>query len=168
MNRCKCVLFKSCDLTHFDVFFPPFFSFWVVPWSSSSGESLWHPSSSSFSSSWWNTSCTVTTTSRRPRHATPMSAHRPTEEGEEVPTSSLCLLPPPLQGRVTAVRVNYMELHSNPLLWKIWLVSRCLTGGGAIKNSQPSSSSEGLGGASLRGTTVVDLNPAHDDDTISQ
>ncbi|XP_067451607.1 leucine-rich repeat and fibronectin type III domain-containing protein 1-like protein [Thunnus thynnus] len=41
-------------------------------------------------------------------------------------------------------------------------------GGGANKNSQPSSSMEGMGGASLRGTTVVDLNPAHDDDTISQ
>ncbi|XP_051814338.1 leucine-rich repeat and fibronectin type III domain-containing protein 1-like protein isoform X2 [Acanthochromis polyacanthus] len=41
-------------------------------------------------------------------------------------------------------------------------------GGGANKNSQPSSSSEAMGGASLRGTTVVDLNPAHDDDAISQ
>uniref|UniRef100_A0A672GZ05 Leucine-rich repeat and fibronectin type-III domain-containing protein 3 n=1 Tax=Salarias fasciatus TaxID=181472 RepID=A0A672GZ05_SALFA len=36
------------------------------------------------------------------------------------------------------------------------------------KNSQPSSSADGMGGASLRGTTVVDLNPAHDDDAISQ
>nr|XP_046246121.1 leucine-rich repeat and fibronectin type III domain-containing protein 1-like protein [Scatophagus argus] len=41
-------------------------------------------------------------------------------------------------------------------------------GGGASKNSQPSSSAECLGGASLRGTTVVDLNPTHDDDAISQ
>ncbi|KAM4627077.1 leucine-rich repeat and fibronectin type III domain-containing protein 1-like protein [Polymixia lowei] len=43
-------------------------------------------------------------------------------------------------------------------------------GGGSNKNSQPSSSlaTEGMGGASLRGTTVVDLNPAHDDDAISQ
>ncbi|XP_029922635.1 leucine-rich repeat and fibronectin type III domain-containing protein 1-like protein [Myripristis murdjan] len=43
-------------------------------------------------------------------------------------------------------------------------------GGGSSKNSQPSSSlaTEGIGGASLRGTTVVDLNPAHDDDAISQ
>ncbi|XP_044058587.1 leucine-rich repeat and fibronectin type III domain-containing protein 1-like protein [Siniperca chuatsi] len=41
-------------------------------------------------------------------------------------------------------------------------------GGGANKNSQPSSSAEGMGGASLRGTTVVDLNPTHDDDAISQ
>ncbi|XP_018540777.1 leucine-rich repeat and fibronectin type III domain-containing protein 1-like protein [Lates calcarifer] len=41
-------------------------------------------------------------------------------------------------------------------------------GGGANKNSQPSSSAEGMGGASLRGTTVVDLNPAHEDDAISQ
>ncbi|KAM4566786.1 leucine-rich repeat and fibronectin type III domain-containing protein 1-like protein isoform 1-T5 [Odontesthes bonariensis] len=40
-------------------------------------------------------------------------------------------------------------------------------GGGANKNSQPSSS-EGMGGASLRGTTVVDLNPTRDDDAISQ
>lgn len=40
-------------------------------------------------------------------------------------------------------------------------------GGGAHKNSQPSSSAEGMG-ASLRGTTVVDLNPTHDDDAISQ
>lgn len=37
-----------------------------------------------------------------------------------------------------------------------------------MKNSQPSSSTEGVGGASLRGTTVVDLNSAHNDDTISQ
>lgn len=41
-------------------------------------------------------------------------------------------------------------------------------GGGTNKNSQPSSSTEGMGGASLRGTTVVDLNPTHDDDVISQ
>ncbi|XP_035535374.1 leucine-rich repeat and fibronectin type III domain-containing protein 1-like protein [Morone saxatilis] len=41
-------------------------------------------------------------------------------------------------------------------------------GGGANKNSQPSSSTEGMGGASLRGTTVVDLNHTHDDDAISQ
>ncbi|XP_041664971.1 leucine-rich repeat and fibronectin type III domain-containing protein 1-like protein [Cheilinus undulatus] len=41
-------------------------------------------------------------------------------------------------------------------------------GVGANKNSQPSSSAEGMGGASLRGTTVVDLNPTHDDDAISQ
>uniref|UniRef100_A0A8D3DKW0 Leucine-rich repeat and fibronectin type-III domain-containing protein 3 n=1 Tax=Scophthalmus maximus TaxID=52904 RepID=A0A8D3DKW0_SCOMX len=42
-------------------------------------------------------------------------------------------------------------------------------GGGAIKNCQPSSSStDGMGGASLRGTTVVDLNPTHEDDAISQ
>ncbi|KAM6933353.1 leucine-rich repeat and fibronectin type III domain-containing protein 1-like protein [Xenentodon cancila] len=41
-------------------------------------------------------------------------------------------------------------------------------GGGAHKNTQASSSTEGMGGASLRGTTVVDLNPAHDDDAISQ
>ncbi|KAM6988228.1 leucine-rich repeat and fibronectin type III domain-containing protein 1-like protein isoform 1-T2 [Tautogolabrus adspersus] len=41
-------------------------------------------------------------------------------------------------------------------------------GGGANKNSQPSSSAEGMGGASLRGTTVVDLNPTRDDDAISQ
>ncbi|XP_063349503.1 leucine-rich repeat and fibronectin type III domain-containing protein 1-like protein [Pelmatolapia mariae] len=40
-------------------------------------------------------------------------------------------------------------------------------GGGVNRNSQPSSSTDGMGGASLRGTTVVDLNPAHDDD-ISQ
>ncbi|XP_073343873.1 leucine-rich repeat and fibronectin type III domain-containing protein 1-like protein [Pagrus major] len=41
--------------------------------------------------------------------------------------------------------------------------------GGANKNSQPSLSTEGMGGASLRGTTVVDLNPTHDDDdAISQ
>ncbi|CAI5692608.1 leucine-rich repeat and fibronectin type III domain-containing protein 1-like protein [Oreochromis niloticus] len=40
-------------------------------------------------------------------------------------------------------------------------------GGGINRNSQPSSSTDGMGGASLRGTTVVDLNPAHDDD-ISQ
>ncbi|XP_013855789.1 leucine-rich repeat and fibronectin type III domain-containing protein 1-like protein [Austrofundulus limnaeus] len=37
-----------------------------------------------------------------------------------------------------------------------------------IKNSPPSVSTEAMGGASLRGTTVVDLNPTHDDDTISQ
>ncbi|XP_006801329.1 leucine-rich repeat and fibronectin type III domain-containing protein 1-like protein, partial [Neolamprologus brichardi] len=36
-------------------------------------------------------------------------------------------------------------------------------GGGINRNSQPSSSTDGMGGASLRGTTVVDLNPAHDD-----
>ncbi|XP_023252946.1 leucine-rich repeat and fibronectin type III domain-containing protein 1-like protein [Seriola lalandi dorsalis] len=41
-------------------------------------------------------------------------------------------------------------------------------GGGANKSSQPSSSSEGMGGASLRGTTVVDLNPTQEDDAISQ
>uniref|UniRef100_A0A8C6MH89 Leucine rich repeat and fibronectin type III domain containing 3 n=1 Tax=Nothobranchius furzeri TaxID=105023 RepID=A0A8C6MH89_NOTFU len=41
-------------------------------------------------------------------------------------------------------------------------------GGGVSKNSPPSSSTEGMGGASLRGTTVVDLNPTHDDDAISQ
>ncbi|XP_031159981.1 leucine-rich repeat and fibronectin type III domain-containing protein 1-like protein [Sander lucioperca] len=41
-------------------------------------------------------------------------------------------------------------------------------GGGANKNCQPSSSAEGMGGASLRGTTVVDLNPTRDDDAISQ
>nr|XP_020511502.1 leucine-rich repeat and fibronectin type III domain-containing protein 1-like protein [Labrus bergylta]XP_020511503.1 leucine-rich repeat and fibronectin type III domain-containing protein 1-like protein [Labrus bergylta] len=41
-------------------------------------------------------------------------------------------------------------------------------GGGANKNSQPSSSADGMGGASLRGTTVVDLNPTRDDDAISQ
>ncbi|XP_071353257.1 leucine-rich repeat and fibronectin type III domain-containing protein 1-like protein [Trachinotus anak] len=41
-------------------------------------------------------------------------------------------------------------------------------GGGPNKNSQPSSSTEGMGGASLRGTTVVDLNPTHEDDAISQ
>ncbi|KAK2913092.1 hypothetical protein Q8A73_007205 [Channa argus] len=41
-------------------------------------------------------------------------------------------------------------------------------GVGAIKNSQPSSSTDGMGGASLRGTTVVDLNPTRDDDAISQ
>ncbi|XP_076590892.1 leucine-rich repeat and fibronectin type III domain-containing protein 1-like protein isoform X1 [Chaetodon auriga] len=41
-------------------------------------------------------------------------------------------------------------------------------GGGANKNSQPSSSAEGMAAASLRGTTVVDLNPTHDDDAISQ
>ncbi|KAI3354311.1 hypothetical protein L3Q82_018498, partial [Scortum barcoo] len=41
-------------------------------------------------------------------------------------------------------------------------------GGGANKNSQTSSSTEGMGGASLRGTTVVDLNPTHDEDAISQ
>ncbi|XP_040903177.1 leucine-rich repeat and fibronectin type III domain-containing protein 1-like protein [Toxotes jaculatrix] len=41
-------------------------------------------------------------------------------------------------------------------------------GGGASKNSQPSASAEGMGGASLRGTTVVDLNPGHEDDAISQ
>ncbi|KAK5607288.1 hypothetical protein CRENBAI_002247 [Crenichthys baileyi] len=39
-------------------------------------------------------------------------------------------------------------------------------GQGANKNCHPSSSAEG--GASLRGTTVVDLNPTHDDDAISQ
>ncbi|XP_047195635.1 leucine-rich repeat and fibronectin type III domain-containing protein 1-like protein isoform X2 [Hippoglossus stenolepis] len=39
-------------------------------------------------------------------------------------------------------------------------------GGGAHKISQPSSSG-GMGGAS-RGTTVVDLNPTHEDDAISQ
>uniref|UniRef100_A0A3B3DVD4 Leucine-rich repeat and fibronectin type-III domain-containing protein 3 n=1 Tax=Oryzias melastigma TaxID=30732 RepID=A0A3B3DVD4_ORYME len=41
-------------------------------------------------------------------------------------------------------------------------------GGCVNKNSQPSSSAEGVGGASLRGTTVVDLNHTHDDDAISQ
>ncbi|XP_070826220.1 leucine-rich repeat and fibronectin type III domain-containing protein 1-like protein [Chaetodon trifascialis] len=41
-------------------------------------------------------------------------------------------------------------------------------GGGVNKNSQPSSSAEGMAAASLRGTTVVDLNPTHDDDAISQ
>uniref|UniRef100_A0A1A8CYK3 Leucine-rich repeat and fibronectin type-III domain-containing protein 3 n=1 Tax=Nothobranchius kadleci TaxID=1051664 RepID=A0A1A8CYK3_NOTKA len=41
-------------------------------------------------------------------------------------------------------------------------------GQGVSKNSPPSSSTEGMGGASLRGTTVVDLNPTHDDDAISQ
>uniref|UniRef100_A0A1A8FU06 Leucine-rich repeat and fibronectin type-III domain-containing protein 3 n=1 Tax=Nothobranchius korthausae TaxID=1143690 RepID=A0A1A8FU06_9TELE len=41
-------------------------------------------------------------------------------------------------------------------------------GQGVNKNSPPSSSTEGMGGASLRGTTVVDLNPTHDDDAISQ
>ncbi|XP_061575902.1 leucine-rich repeat and fibronectin type III domain-containing protein 1-like protein [Cololabis saira] len=40
--------------------------------------------------------------------------------------------------------------------------------GGGHKNTHASSSTEGMGGASLRGTTVVDLNPAHDDDAISQ
>lgn len=40
-------------------------------------------------------------------------------------------------------------------------------GGGGNKN-QASSSAEGMGGASLRGTTVVDLNPTHDEDAISQ
>ncbi|CAL8354028.1 unnamed protein product [Lota lota] len=40
-------------------------------------------------------------------------------------------------------------------------------GGGSNKN-QPSSSMATEGGSSLRGTTVVDLNPAHDDDAISQ
>uniref|UniRef100_A0A3Q2PAR8 Fibronectin type-III domain-containing protein n=1 Tax=Fundulus heteroclitus TaxID=8078 RepID=A0A3Q2PAR8_FUNHE len=40
------------------------------------------------------------------------------------------------------------------------------TNGGPNKNCQPSSSAEG--GAALRGTTVVDLNPTHDDDAISQ
>uniref|UniRef100_A0A3Q3W876 Leucine-rich repeat and fibronectin type-III domain-containing protein 3 n=1 Tax=Mola mola TaxID=94237 RepID=A0A3Q3W876_MOLML len=44
----------------------------------------------------------------------------------------------------------------------------CLAGGGLVKNSQLSSATEGMGGASVRGTTVVDLNPAHDDDSISQ
>ncbi|XP_015243442.1 leucine-rich repeat and fibronectin type III domain-containing protein 1-like protein [Cyprinodon tularosa] len=39
-------------------------------------------------------------------------------------------------------------------------------GQGTNKNCQPSSSVDGA--ASLRGTTVVDLNPAHNDDTISQ
>ncbi|XP_047247916.1 leucine-rich repeat and fibronectin type III domain-containing protein 1-like protein [Girardinichthys multiradiatus] len=39
-------------------------------------------------------------------------------------------------------------------------------GQGANTNCHPSSSAEG--GASLRGTTVVDLNPTHDDDAISQ
>lgn len=49
------------------------------------------------------------------------------------------------------------------------LTSPCgVPGGGSYKNSQPSSSTEVLGGASLRGTTVVDLNPAHNDDAISQ
>uniref|UniRef100_A0A1A8D7H4 Leucine-rich repeat and fibronectin type-III domain-containing protein 3 n=1 Tax=Nothobranchius kadleci TaxID=1051664 RepID=A0A1A8D7H4_NOTKA len=41
-------------------------------------------------------------------------------------------------------------------------------GQGVSKNSPPSSSTEGMGGASLRGTTVVDLNPTRDDDAISQ
>ncbi|XP_033988651.1 leucine-rich repeat and fibronectin type III domain-containing protein 1-like protein [Trematomus bernacchii] len=41
-------------------------------------------------------------------------------------------------------------------------------GGGDGKNSQPSSSTEGMGGVSIRGTTVVDLNPTHDEDAISQ
>ncbi|KAK5871806.1 hypothetical protein PBY51_012552 [Eleginops maclovinus] len=41
-------------------------------------------------------------------------------------------------------------------------------GGGDGKNSQPSSSTEGMGGVSIRGTTVVDLNPSHDEDAISQ
>ncbi|XP_029374123.1 leucine-rich repeat and fibronectin type III domain-containing protein 1-like protein [Echeneis naucrates] len=41
-------------------------------------------------------------------------------------------------------------------------------GGSANKNSQPSSSTEGTAGTSLRGTTVVDLNPAHEDDAVSQ
>ncbi|KAJ3590825.1 hypothetical protein NHX12_008773 [Muraenolepis orangiensis] len=39
--------------------------------------------------------------------------------------------------------------------------------GGANKN-QPSSSMATEGGSSLRGMTVVDLNPAHGDDAISQ
>ncbi|KAG7479467.1 hypothetical protein JOB18_025950 [Solea senegalensis] len=46
--------------------------------------------------------------------------------------------------------------------------SSAVQGGGANKNSQPSSSADGAGGASLRGTTVVDLNPTHEDDAISQ
>uniref|UniRef100_A0A3Q1HBL6 Leucine-rich repeat and fibronectin type-III domain-containing protein 3 n=1 Tax=Anabas testudineus TaxID=64144 RepID=A0A3Q1HBL6_ANATE len=46
--------------------------------------------------------------------------------------------------------------------------SCCLPGGGANKNSQPSASTDGMGGVSLRGTTVVDLNPTRDDDAISQ
>ncbi|KAM3616871.1 uncharacterized protein V6R79_025101 [Siganus canaliculatus] len=41
-------------------------------------------------------------------------------------------------------------------------------GGGASKSCQASSSAEAMGAASLRGTTVVDLNPARDDDAISQ
>nr|XP_020461275.1 leucine-rich repeat and fibronectin type-III domain-containing protein 5-like [Monopterus albus] len=41
-------------------------------------------------------------------------------------------------------------------------------GGGANKNSQTTSAAEGVAGTSLRGTTVVDLNPTHDDDAISQ
>lgn len=41
-------------------------------------------------------------------------------------------------------------------------------GGGEGKNSQPSSSTEGMGGVSIRGTTVVDLNPTRDEDAISQ
>ncbi|CAF91233.1 unnamed protein product, partial [Tetraodon nigroviridis] len=48
------------------------------------------------------------------------------------------------------------------------LPSAAAQGGGGVKNSQASSSTEGVGGASLRGTTVVDLNPAHNDDSISQ
>lgn len=48
------------------------------------------------------------------------------------------------------------------------LTPSCLAGGGLTKNSQLSSATEGMGGASVRGTTVVDLNPAHDDDSISQ
>ncbi|XP_024911090.1 leucine-rich repeat and fibronectin type III domain-containing protein 1-like protein [Cynoglossus semilaevis] len=40
--------------------------------------------------------------------------------------------------------------------------------GGVNKNSQPSSSTDGLGGASLRGTTIVDLNPSLEDDAISK
>uniref|UniRef100_A0A8C5CRP0 Uncharacterized protein n=1 Tax=Gadus morhua TaxID=8049 RepID=A0A8C5CRP0_GADMO len=40
--------------------------------------------------------------------------------------------------------------------------------GGGCNKGQPSSSMATEGGSSLRGTTVVDLNPAHDDDAISQ
>ncbi|XP_004075251.1 leucine-rich repeat and fibronectin type III domain-containing protein 1-like protein [Oryzias latipes] len=41
-------------------------------------------------------------------------------------------------------------------------------GQGGCVNKPSSSSAEGVGGASLRGTTVVDLNHTHDDDAISQ
>lgn len=143
-------------------------SFWEEPWSSSLGGLSWHPSLSSSLSSWWSTSCTVTTTSRRPQHAMPMFAPRPMEEEEGEPMSLLCLHLPPQQDKVTGVKMgkelticySYLSSTANYLT--------CLTGGGGIKNSQPSSSVEGMGGASLRGTTVVDLNPTHDDDAISQ
>lgn len=86
----------------------------------------------------------------------PMSVHRPMEEGG----AGLCPHPP------LACRVNIDQADDEQVRHQ--RDSFCVAGGGAMKNSQPSSSTEGVGGASLRGTTVVDLNPTHNDDAISQ